>query len=166
VGENAHVLWSKSAVHVVTVGICSHCFTKLLPGQPSIILGFSLNDAERCSLFFSCLYTKLPLKQPISAVQETEPLDIIIVRRGQRSTGEAFVLLRMPIQVELVLRKNKTYIGKRYVEVTLAKKLVSSLPLMTWVQHLVPLMQQLHLDVYSTHRQIVCRQNMLRSYRL
>lgn len=30
----------------------------------------------------------------------------------------------MPIQVELVLRKNKTYIGKRYVEVTLAKKLV------------------------------------------
>lgn len=47
------------------------------------------------------------------------------MRRGQRSTGEAFVLLRMPIQVELVLRKNKTYIGKRYVEVTLAKKLVS-----------------------------------------
>lgn len=59
-------------------------------------------------------------------MQETEPLDIIIVRRGQRSTGEAFVLLRMPIQVELVLRKNKTYIGKRYVEVTLAKKLVRS----------------------------------------
>ncbi len=65
-------------------------------------------------------------KQPNIAVQETEPLDIIIVRRGQRSTGEAFVLLRMPIQVELVLRKNKTYIGKRYVEVTLAKKLVRS----------------------------------------
>lgn len=89
-------MWSKSAGHVVAVGICSHC------------------------------YTKLPLKQPNIAMQETEPLDIIIVRRGQRSTGEAFVLLRMPIQVELVLRKNKTYIGKRYVEVTLAKKLVRS----------------------------------------
>ena len=57
-------------------------------------------------------------------MQETEPLDIIIVRRGQRSTGEAYILLRMPIQVELVLRKDKTYIGKRYVEVNLAKKLV------------------------------------------
>lgn len=66
------------------------------------------------------------LQKPNVAVQETEPLDIIIVRRGHRSTGEAFVLLRMPIQVELVLRKNKTYIGKRYVEVTLAKKLVRS----------------------------------------
>lgn len=60
-------------------------------------------------------------------MQETEPLDIIIVRRGQRSTGEAYILLRMPIQVELVLRKDKTYIGKRYVEVNLAKKLVKHL---------------------------------------
>ena len=51
-------------------------------------------------------------------------MDIIIVRRGHRSTGEAYILLRMPIQVELVLRKDKTYIGKRYVEVNLAKKLV------------------------------------------
>lgn len=57
-------------------------------------------------------------------MQETEPLDIIIVRRGQRTTGEAYILLRMPIQVEMVLRKDKTYIGKRYVEVNLAKKLV------------------------------------------
>lgn len=60
----------------------------------------------------------------VLAMQETEPLDIIIVRRGQRNTGEAFILLRMPIQVEMVLRKDKTYIGKRYVEVNLAKKLV------------------------------------------
>ena len=57
-------------------------------------------------------------------MQETEPLDIIIVRRGQRTTGEAYILLRMPIQVEMVLRKDKTYLGKRYVEVNLAKKLV------------------------------------------
>lgn len=60
----------------------------------------------------------------VSTVQETEPLDIIIVRRGQRTTGEAYILLRMPIQVEMVLRKDKTYLGKRYVEVNLAKKLV------------------------------------------
>ncbi|KAL3147949.1 hypothetical protein ABBQ38_014244 [Trebouxia sp. C0009 RCD-2024] len=62
-------------------------------------------------------------EQDIAVWLETEPLDIIIVRRGQRSTGEAYILLRMPIQVELVLRKDKTYIGKRYVEVNLAKKL-------------------------------------------
>ncbi len=99
-------MWSKSAGHVVTVGICSHCYTKLPPKQPIIAVIIIIIS--------------------IIAVQETEPLDIIIVRRGQRSTGEAFVLLRMPIQVELVLRKNKTYIGKRYVEVTLAKKLVRS----------------------------------------
>lgn len=62
-------------------------------------------------------------EQDIAAWLDTEPLDIIIVRKAQRSTGEAFILLRMPVQVDLVLRKNKSYIGRRYIEVTLAKKL-------------------------------------------
>ena len=58
-------------------------------------------------------------------MQGTEPLDIILVRRGGTLTGEAYVLLRLPIQVEHVLSKNKTYLGQRYIEVALAKKLVS-----------------------------------------
>lgn len=57
-------------------------------------------------------------------MQETEPLDIILVKRNGVRTGEAFVLLRLPIQVEHALNKNKTYIGSRYIEVALAKKLV------------------------------------------
>lgn len=37
------------------------------------------------------------------------------------------MLLRLPIQVEHVMSKNKTYLGQRYIEVNLAKKLVSLL---------------------------------------
>ena len=57
-------------------------------------------------------------------MQETEPLDIILVKRNGVRTGEAFVLLRLPVQVEHVLQKNKTNLGHRYIEVALAKKLV------------------------------------------
>ena len=78
---------------------------------------------QKTAQYLHCMTSQI---EP-SVLQETEPLDIVIVRRGQRSTGEAFILLRMPMQVDLVLRKDKSYIGKRYVEVTLAKKLVSAL---------------------------------------
>ena len=57
-------------------------------------------------------------------MQETAPLEIIIVKRRQRNTGEASILLRMPIQVAMVMRKDNTYTGTRCAEINLAKKLV------------------------------------------
>ena len=95
--------------------------------MPDVSSAFGLMVSSVCAVLHIPTVIMLPCVVTIIclAEQETEPLDIIIVRKGLRSTGEAYILLRMPIQVELVLRKNKTYIGKRYVEVNLAKKLVS-----------------------------------------
>ena len=52
-------------------------------------------------------------------------MDILMVKRGGRFSGEAFVVLPASNQMDFALSKNKTYMGKRYVEVFRAKKLVS-----------------------------------------
>ena len=52
-------------------------------------------------------------------------MDILMVKRGGRFSGEAFALLPASSQMDFALAKNKTYMGKRYVEVFRAKKLVS-----------------------------------------
>lgn len=52
-------------------------------------------------------------------------MDILMVKRGGRFSGEAFALLPAGSQMDFALAKNKTYMGKRYVEVFRAKKLVS-----------------------------------------
>ena len=49
-----------------------------------------------------------------------------MVKRGGRFSGEAFVVLQASHQLDFALQKNKTYMGKRYVEVFRAKKLVRS----------------------------------------
>ena len=51
-------------------------------------------------------------------------IDVLFVKQQERFTGEAFVILPSPSQVEISLAKNKSYLGRRYVEVFRASKLV------------------------------------------
>lgn len=52
-----------------------------------------------------------------------DPVDILLIKRDGRFSGEAFVLLGSPMHVEMAMAKNKTYMGRRYIEVFRAKKL-------------------------------------------
>jgi hypothetical protein len=51
-------------------------------------------------------------------------VDILPVTRNSRPTGEAFVVLRSLADMDMALRKNKAYMGTRYIEVFEARKLV------------------------------------------
>lgn len=51
-------------------------------------------------------------------------MDILLVKREGRFSGEAFVVLGSPLQIQMAVDKNKSYMGRRYVEVFRAKKLV------------------------------------------
>ena len=70
-----------------------------------------------------------------SCTQEVETVDIILVKRQGRFSGEAFVVLPGMVQVEFALNKHKAYMGKRYVEVQQASKEVSTSLLMLTVAH-------------------------------
>jgi heterogeneous nuclear ribonucleoprotein F/H len=59
-------------------------------------------------------------------MQGCEPVDILLVKREGRFSGEAFVVLGSPLQIQMAVDKNKSYMGRRYVEVFRAKKLVSN----------------------------------------
>lgn len=52
-----------------------------------------------------------------------DPVDILMMKRDGRFTGEAFVVFGSPLHVEMALTKNKGYMGRRYIEVFRAKKL-------------------------------------------
>lgn len=52
-----------------------------------------------------------------------EPIDMVLVKRDGRLTGEAFVVLSSPMQIEMALAKNRSYMGRRYIEIYKAKKL-------------------------------------------
>mmetsp|Transcript_11447 Transcript_11447/g.24603 ORF Transcript_11447/g.24603 Transcript_11447/m.24603 type:complete len:296 (+) Transcript_11447:172-1059(+) len=52
-----------------------------------------------------------------------DPIDILMVRREGRLSGEAFIVLASPMHVELALSKNRTYLGRRYIEVYRSKKM-------------------------------------------
>eukprot|EP00884_Botryococcus_braunii_P006142 jgi/Botrbrau1/15529/Bobra.0123s0005.1 len=51
-----------------------------------------------------------------------DTVDILKVNRGGRFSGEAYVVLGSVVTYEMCLAKNRTYMGKRYVEVFQAKK--------------------------------------------
>ncbi|KAF5827170.1 putative heterogeneous nuclear ribonucleoprotein [Dunaliella salina] len=51
-----------------------------------------------------------------------EPIDVVLCKRDGRLTGEAFVVLSNPMHVEMALAKNRTYLGRRYIEIYRAKK--------------------------------------------
>ncbi|KFM27265.1 Heterogeneous nuclear ribonucleoprotein H [Auxenochlorella protothecoides] len=73
------------------------------------------------SSFFACVKLRgLPF-----GVQEAEGLDtidILLVRNNGRATGEAFVVLVHPAEMEGAMRKHKAYMGSRYIEVLEARK--------------------------------------------
>uniref|UniRef100_A0A7S0SMT5 RRM domain-containing protein n=1 Tax=Mantoniella antarctica TaxID=81844 RepID=A0A7S0SMT5_9CHLO len=54
--------------------------------------------------------------------QGLEPVDVLIVRRDGRTTGEAYVLFGNPLQMDFALQKNRQSMGRRYVEVFRSKK--------------------------------------------
>jgi hypothetical protein len=51
-------------------------------------------------------------------------VDILLVKRDGRFSGEAYCVLSSPAMIQAALDKNKSYMGRRYVEVFKAKKLV------------------------------------------
>lgn len=57
--------------------------------------------------------------------QGVECLDIVMVKRHGRFSGEAYVVLPGVPPLDFALQKNRSYMGKRYVEVFKAKKMVS-----------------------------------------
>ena len=67
-------------------------------------------------------------RTPLTAPQGFEPLDIVTVKRDGRFSGEAFVVVGSTSQVQAAVDKNKSYMGRRYVEVFRAKKLVGTAP--------------------------------------
>lgn len=54
---------------------------------------------------------------------QVEPVDVVIVLRNGKPNGDAFVILSHPSELDVALRKNKAYLGTRYIEVFEAKKL-------------------------------------------
>ena len=53
-------------------------------------------------------------------------MDVVLMKRNGRFSGEAFAVLQMPVQVDMALTKNRQYLGHRWVEVYAAKKEVGS----------------------------------------
>lgn len=76
--------------------------------------------ADRSQLFFG------------NRVQGCDPVDILLVKRDGRFSGEAFVVMGSPAEIQMAVEKNKSYLGRRYVEVFKAKKLVRAF---TWAMH-------------------------------
>ena len=54
--------------------------------------------------------------------QGLDPVDVLIVRRDGRATGEAYVLFANPMQMDFALQKNRGPMGRRYIEVFRSKK--------------------------------------------
>jgi hypothetical protein len=50
----------------------------------------------------------------------------VCVKRDGRFSGEAFVVVANTSQVQAAMDKNKSYMGRRYVEVFRARKMVGS----------------------------------------
>ena len=63
-----------------------------------------------------------------SCGQGGHPVDVLVVKKEGRTTGEAYVVYATDVEVDMALAKNKGYMGRRYVEVFKAKKLVSLPP--------------------------------------
>ncbi|CAH9103266.1 unnamed protein product [Cuscuta epithymum] len=49
-------------------------------------------------------------------------VDVLLVHKGKRFTGEAYCVLGYPLQVDFALSRNRKNIGKRYVEVFRSNK--------------------------------------------
>lgn len=49
-------------------------------------------------------------------------VDVLLVHKGGRFSGEAFVVFGAPMQVDFALQKNRQNMGRRYIEVFRSKK--------------------------------------------
>lgn len=56
--------------------------------------------------------------------QGVDPIDVLLVKRDGRPSGEAYLLFGSAASVPHALARDKGYLGRRYVEVFKAKKLV------------------------------------------
>lgn len=65
-------------------------------------------------------------------------MDVVLVKRQGRFSGEAFVVLPGMMQVEFALNKHKAYMGKRYVEVQQSCREVCSACLLLLLNNLEP----------------------------
>lgn len=76
---------------------------------------------------------------------------MVLTKRDGRLTGEALVLLSNPMHVDLALAKDRSYLGRRYIEIAHAKKPVSVLSLPFHALRCVsaPLCLSLHPDALS-----------------
>lgn len=57
-----------------------------------------------------------------SSNQGTDTIDVVIAKRNGRPNGEAFVVLSAPQLMHMALQRDKTYLGRRYVEVFRCRK--------------------------------------------
>lgn len=93
-------------------------------GGPAMDYGMGGPGMERV---FPCVRLRgLPFdvsEDEIRVFLGCEPVDILLVKRDGRFSGEAFVVLGSPLQIQMAVDKNKSYMGRRYVEVFRAKKL-------------------------------------------
>ncbi|RMZ57124.1 hypothetical protein APUTEX25_002356 [Auxenochlorella protothecoides] len=87
-------------------------------------VGMFLSDARRASLGPTCEPhpPTLPPSPPPPHYQGLDTIDILLVRNNGRATGEAFVVLVHPAEMEGAMRKHKAYMGSRYIEVLEARK--------------------------------------------
>lgn len=56
-------------------------------------------------------------------VQGLDPIDVLLVQRNGRPTGEAVAVLSHPAELDMALRRNKAYLGTRYIEVFESRKI-------------------------------------------
>lgn len=82
------------------------------------------SDARRASLgpTYETHPPTLPPFPPPPHYQGLDTIDILLVRNNGRATGEAFVVLVHPAEMEGAMRKHKAYMGSRYIEVLEARK--------------------------------------------
>jgi len=52
-----------------------------------------------------------------------DTVDVLMMKKEGRFCGEAYVVLATPLFVDIALTKNKSYMGRRYIEIFRAKKL-------------------------------------------
>lgn len=99
--------------------------------NPEMGMGMNMNQGMDMGLglerVFPCVRLRgLPFdvtEDEIRIFLGCEPVDILLAKRDGRFSGEAFVVLGSPLQIQMAVDKNKSYMGRRYVEVFRAKKL-------------------------------------------
>lgn len=84
----------------------------------------SLSSYERA---FPCIRLRgLPFhvtEDDIRLFLGCDTVDVLMMKKEGRFCGEAYVVLATPLFVDIALTKNKSYMGRRYIEIFRAKKL-------------------------------------------